>query len=62
MPERDLAEHVGAMSDDELEATRRELTTSLGLMCPGNGMFASAQSLLSAVSTEVAGRAIREAS
>jgi len=44
------------MPDDELEATRRDLATGLGLMTPGNGMYAQARTFLSAVTSEQAQR------
>jgi len=54
--ELDVEEHLRNMPDDELEATRRDLVTGLGLMTPGNGMYASATTFLSAVDTELAQR------
>jgi hypothetical protein len=60
--ERDLAEHVRGMSDNELEATRRDVTTSLGFMPPSNGMYGPATVFLNAVNAEIAQRAISEAS
>jgi hypothetical protein len=60
--ERDLAEHVRGMSDDEIEATRRDLATGLGFMLPSNGMYAPATAFLNAVNGEIARRAISEAS
>ena len=62
MQERDFSEHVKAMPDGELEAARRDLMTALGFMAPGNGMYVPSQTLLSAVSREIAWRAVREAS
>jgi hypothetical protein len=53
MEKRDLDEHVKGMSDDELEVIRRELATGLGLMNPGNGMYAPAKTFLSAVNNEL---------
>ncbi|MGH3191498.1 MAG: hypothetical protein ACRDPY_29980 [Streptosporangiaceae bacterium] len=61
MHERDFTEYVRAMSDDELEATRRDLAAALGFMAPGNGMYLPSQTLLSAVSSELARRVMREA-
>jgi hypothetical protein len=61
MEERNLDEHVKGMSDDELKAARRELATGLGLMNPGNGMYAPAQIFLRAVNREIAQRAMPEA-
>jgi hypothetical protein len=61
MQERDYSEHVKAMSVDELEATRRDLVTALGFMAPGNGMYAPSQTILSAVNSELAQRAMGEA-
>jgi hypothetical protein len=60
--ERDLAEHVRSMSDNELEATRRDLATGLGFMAPGNGMYGPAAAFLNAVNAEIVQRAISEAS
>lgn len=60
MEERNLDEHVRRMSDDELRAARRELTTGLGLMNPGNGMYSPAQIFLRAVDNEIAQRAMPE--
>jgi hypothetical protein len=60
MEDRNLDEHVKRMSDDELEAARRELTTGLGLMGPGNGMYAPAQIFLRAVNSQLAQRATSE--
>lgn len=57
MEERRLDEHVRGMSDDELEAVRRELVTGIGLMNPRNGMYAPAKSFLSAVDNELSRRA-----
>jgi hypothetical protein len=54
MVERDLAEHVRTMSDDELEATRRDLATGLGFMPPSNGMYGPATAFLNAVNAEIA--------
>lgn len=54
--ERDSAEHMISMSDFELEATRRDLVTNLGLMRPGNGMYTPSQRLLNAVNGEIARR------
>ncbi len=56
MRDRDLHEHVTNMSDTELEATRRDLATGLGLMTPGNSMYAPATTFLNAVDTELAQR------
>jgi hypothetical protein len=56
MAERNLDEHVKVMSDDELEAIRRELVTSIGLMNPRNGMYSPAKTFLSAVDNEIAQR------
>jgi hypothetical protein len=60
MQERDFNEHVKAMSLDELEAIRRDLVTALGFMTPGNGMYVPSQTLLSAVKSELALRAMQE--
>lgn len=60
MQERNFSQHVKAMSADELEATRRDLVTTLGFMAPGNGMYVPSQTLLSAVSSELARRATQE--
>ncbi len=62
MVERDLAEHVRSMSDDELDATRRDLATSLAFMPPSNRMYGPATTFLNAVDAEIARRAISEAS
>jgi hypothetical protein len=62
MVERDLAEHVRSMSDNELEAVRRDLATSLGFMPPGNGMYRPATAFLNAVNAEIVQRTISEAS
>lgn len=56
MRERNPAGQVRAMSDAGLEATRRDLVTSLGFAGPGNGMHAPSQALLSAVSSEITRR------
>ncbi len=58
-PGRDLTEHVSAMSDDQLEATRRDIVTGLGFMTPANGMHAPAQAILGAVTDELARRGLR---
>jgi hypothetical protein len=55
--ERDLAEYVRSMSDDELEATRRDLAAGLGLMATGNGMYRVTTAFLNAVNAEIAQRA-----
>jgi len=60
--ERDLSEHVRSMSDDELEATRRDLAAGLGFMLPSNGMYGPATAFLSAVTAEIAQRVRSEAS
>ena len=62
MVERDLAEHVRCMSDDELEAARRDLATGLGFMPPGNGMYGPATAFLNAINAEIAQRAMSEPS
>ncbi len=65
MGERDpaaLTAHVRSMSDEELEATRRDLAVGLGFMPPTNGMYGPATTFLNAVNTEIAQRAISEAS
>jgi hypothetical protein len=62
MVERDLSEHVKSMSDDELEAARRDLATGLGFMPPSNGMYGPATTFLNAVNAEIAQRAISEGS
>jgi hypothetical protein len=54
--ELDLQQRLRDMPDDELEATRRDLATGLGLMTPGNGMYAQAHTFLNAVDTELAQR------
>lgn len=54
MVERDLAEHVRNMSDNELEATRRDLAAGLGFMPPSNGMYGPATAFLNAVNAEIA--------
>jgi len=54
--ELDLQQRLRNMPDDELEATRRDLATGLGLMTPGNGMYAQARTLLNAVTSELAQR------
>ncbi len=56
MRELDLGQRLRNMPDDELEATRRDLATGLGLMTPGNGMYAQARTFLSAVTSEQAQR------
>jgi len=59
MSGRDLTEHVSAMSDDQLEAARRDIVTGLGFMTPANGMRAPAQAILGAVTDELARRELR---
>jgi hypothetical protein len=61
MAERDLAEHVRSMSDNELEATRRDLAAGLGFIPPNNGMYRPATAFLNAINAEIAQRAISEA-
>ena len=56
MREQDLTGHLQAMSDAELEATRRDLVTGLGFMTPANGMHAPASTFLDAVTSELAQR------
>jgi hypothetical protein len=58
-PGRDLTRHVSAMSDDQLEAARRDIVTGLGFMTPANGMHAPAQAFLGAVTGELARRGRR---
>jgi hypothetical protein len=62
MADRDLAEHVRSMSDNELEATRRDLSAGLGFMAPGNGMYGPTTAFLNAVNAEIAERATSEVS
>jgi hypothetical protein len=50
------------MSDNELEATRRDLAAGIGFMPPSNGMYGPATAFLNAVTAEIAQRAISEAS
>jgi hypothetical protein len=57
MREQDLHEHVKGMSDGELEAARRDIVTGLGFMTPANGMYAPANTFLSAIRAELAQRA-----
>jgi hypothetical protein len=61
MTERDLSEHVRGMSDNELEATRRDLAAGLGFMTSGNRMYGPTTAFLSAVTAEIVQRAISEA-
>jgi hypothetical protein len=61
MADRDLSEHVRSMSDNELEAARRDLAAGLGFMTPGNGMYGPTTAYLNAVTAEIAQRAISEA-
>lgn len=42
------------MSDNELEATRRDLAAGLGFMPPSNGMYGPATAFLNAVNAEIA--------
>lgn len=56
MEARNSNDHARAMSDPELEAIRRDLVTSFGLMGHRNGMYAPSQMLLNAVNTEIARR------
>jgi hypothetical protein len=59
MSGRDLTEHVRAMSDEQLEAARRDIVTGLGFMTPTNGMHAPARAFLGAVTGELARRCSR---
>jgi hypothetical protein len=59
MSGRDLTEHVRAMSDNQLEAARRDIVTGLGFMTPANGMHAPARAFLGAVTGELARRGSR---
>jgi hypothetical protein len=49
------------MSDNELEAVRRDLAAGLGFMPTSNGMYGPATAFLNAVNAEIAQRAIWEA-
>ena len=65
MGERDpaaLTAHVRSMSDEELEATQRDLAAGLGFMSPGYGMYEPDTTFLRAVNAEIAQRAMSEAS
>jgi|HubBroStandDraft_1064217.scaffolds.fasta_scaffold08697_2 hypothetical protein len=59
MSGRDLTEHVRAMSDEQLEAARRDIVTGLGFMTPANGMHGPARAFLGAVTGELARRGSR---
>ena len=57
MRDRDLAGQLTTMPDDELQATRRDLRTGLGLMPPQSPMYAPARAYMDAVTAELARRA-----
>ena len=64
MGERDpaaLTAHVSSMSDEELEATRRDLAAWPWVHAPSNGMYGPATAFLNAVNAEIAQRAMSEA-
>ena len=64
MGERDpaaLTAHVSSMSDEELEATRRDLAAGLGFMPPVTACTGQPTAFLNAVNAEIAQRAMSEA-